>query len=129
VADIAAPVTPDKITADGTVTLEKSEIGGLQIDTAHVSGKYAAQVADLAQLQGSGPDLKVNASGRAALDRTSESNLKYHIEATDLAELARLAGQKGVDGAAILDGTLTGNAATLRTTGTLDGSNLFLAVV
>ena len=124
VADIAAPVTPDKITADGTVTLEKSEIGGLQIDTANVSGKYAAQVADLAQLQISGPDLKVNASGRAALDRTSESNLKYHIEATDLAELARLAGQKGVDGAAILDGTLTGNAATLRTTGTLDGSNL-----
>ncbi len=124
VADIDAPITPESITADGRVTLERSEVGGLRIDSAAVEGKYAQQVADLARLQVSGPDLKVDASGRVALDRTSASNLTYHVEALGLAELARLAGQEGVAGSAILDGTLTGNAASLATTGTLDGSNL-----
>jgi autotransporter translocation and assembly factor TamB len=124
VADISAPVTPAAITADGMVSLERSAIGGLVIDTASVNGTYAAQVADLTQLEVSGPDLRVSASGRAALDRTSASNLTYHVEAVNIAELARLAGQASVEGSAVLDGTLTGNAASLQATGTLDGSNL-----
>ena len=124
IADVSAPVTPDAITADGSVRLEKSSVGGLQIDTASVQGKYAAQVADLARLQVNGPDVKVDASGRLALDETSASNLKYHVDATNLAELARLAGQKDVGGAAILDGTISGNRSSLQLKGTLDGSNL-----
>jgi len=124
IADVSAPITTETITADGTVSLERSNVGGLHIDTASVDGRYAQQVADLARLQVTGPDLKVDASGRVALDRSSASNLKYHVEATNLAELARLAGQAGVDGAALLDGTLTGNAASLEATGTLDGSNI-----
>lgn len=124
IADVTEPVTPDAITADGRVTLSSSEIGGLRIDSANVEGRYAAQVADLTRLQASGPDVTVDAAGRVALDRASASNLKYHVEATDLAALAKLAGQEGIQGAAILDGTLTGNAASLATTGTLDGSNL-----
>lgn len=122
--DLDAPITPETITADGTIALERSEVGGLRIDTAEVDGKYLAQVADLAAFTVNGPDLRVEASGRVALDRTSTSSLKYHIEATNLAELARLAGQTGVDGAAIVDGTMEGNAASLRTTGTLDGSHI-----
>ena len=43
------------------------------------------------------------------LDSTTDSNLKYHVEASDLATLGRLAGQQGLDGSIILDGTLTGN--------------------
>ena len=66
----------------------------------------------------------MEASGRFALDRTSASNVKYHVDAINLTELARLAGQAGVGGTAILDGTITGNAASLQATGTLDGSNL-----
>ena len=123
-ADITAPVTQESIAAEGTVALEKSTVGGLAIDDASVEGKYAAQVADLKRLQVNGPDVKVDASGRMALDRTSESNLKYHVEAIDLAELASLAGQTGVEGSAVLDGTVAGNAASLQTTGTLDGSNV-----
>ncbi len=123
-ADITAPVTPESIAADGRVALEKSTVGGLAIDDAGVEGKYAAQVADVKRLQVNGPDVKVEASGRVALDRTSDSNLKYHVEAIDLTELGRLAGQTGVDGSAVLDGTVTGNAASLQTTGTLDGSNV-----
>ena len=88
--------------------------------------QHAAEVADLQALQVSGPDLKVDASGRVALDRTSASNLKYHVEAIDVGALGRLAGRKDLAGSAVLDGAVTGNAASLQTTGTLDGSNLGL---
>ena len=124
IADLTAPVTADTINANGTVTLEQSTVGGLRIDAANVDGTYAAQVADLTRLDLKGPDLLLNASGRVALDKTSASNLQYHIEATNLGELAKLAGQSGIEGSATLDGKLTGNAALLTTTGTLDGSNL-----
>ena len=123
-ADITAPITPEAITADGTRRAGAVDGRRAAIDNASVEGKYAAQVGDLKRLQVNGPDVKVDASGRVALDRTSASNLKYHVEAIDLAELARLAGQTDVDGSAVLDGTVTGNAASLQTTGTLDGSNL-----
>ena len=124
VRDITAPITPDAITAEGTLTLAGSNVGGLKIDTADIQGKYAAQIGDLTKLQVSGPDLKADASGRIALDRASASNLKYHVEATNLAELGKLAGQTGIEGAVSIDGTVTGNAASLQTGGTLNGSNL-----
>lgn len=122
--DISAPVTPDAVAAEGRATLTASTIGGLRIDSAAVEGKYADQAGDLSKLDIAGPDLKVGASGRLALDRNHNSNLKYHVEATNLPELAKLAGQSAVGGAATLDGTLTGNAASLSTTGTIKGSNL-----
>jgi autotransporter translocation and assembly factor TamB len=124
IADVSAPMTPAAIRADAAVALEKSSIGGLALDTARVEGKYAAEVADLKTLQVSGPDVKVDASGRVALDQTSASDLKYHVEAIDLGELGRLAGQSDLSGSAVLDGTITGNARSLQTTGALDGSNL-----
>jgi hypothetical protein len=124
IADVSAPITPAALTADGAVALEKSTIGGLAVDTARVEGKYAGEVADLKALQVSGPHVKVDASGRVALDRTSASNLKYLVEAIDLGELGRLAGQADLSGSAVLDGTITGNARSLQTTGALDGSNL-----
>jgi autotransporter translocation and assembly factor TamB len=124
IADVSAPMTPAALTADGAVALEKSTIGGLAVDTARVEGKYAGEVADLKTLQISGPDVKVDASGRVALDQASASNLKYHVEAIDLGELGRLAGQADLSGSAVVDGTITGNARSLQTTGALDGSNL-----
>ena len=124
IADVTAPLTVEGLSADGQMTLEGSTVGGLQIDRAAVDGKYAARVGDLKTLQVAGPDLKVDAAGRLALDRTSSSNLKYHVEAANLAELSKLAGREGVGGAAVLDGTVTGNAASLQTTGKLDGSNV-----
>ncbi len=124
IRDVSAPMTPDAISAEGSATLTSSTIGGLNIDHAAVEGKYSDQAGDLTTLEIAGPDLKANASGRVSLDRKSSSNLKYHVEATNLPELAKLAGQAGVGGAATLDGTLTGNAASLSTTGTLNGSNI-----
>lgn len=124
VSDLSAPITPDAVTADGTLTLTQSTVGGLEIDSAAIEGKYAQQVGDITRVTVTGPDLKVDASGRLALDRTSQSNLKYHVDAVNLEPLATLAGQTAVKGAATLDGTLTGNAASLATTGTLNGSGL-----
>ena len=124
VRDIGAPVTPDAITADGTLTLTPSSVGGLRIDSAGVEGRYASHVGDITRLSVAGPDVKLEASGRLALDRSSQSNLKYHIDAVNLEQLAQLAGQSAVKGSATLDGTLTGNAASLVTTGTLNSSDL-----
>ncbi len=124
IGDISAPITPDAITADGQAALKPSTIGGLRIERADLQGKYAAQVGDITKFDIAGPDVKANAAGRLALDRSSQSNLKYHVEAINLPELAKLAGQTGVTGAAILDGTLTGNAAALQANGTLNGSNV-----
>jgi autotransporter translocation and assembly factor TamB len=124
IPDVSAPITPAALTADGTVALEKSTIGGLAVDTARIEGKYVAEVADLKTAQITGPAVKVDASGRVALDQTSASNLKYHVEAIDLADLGRLAGQQDVSGSAVLDGTITGNARSLQISGALDGSNL-----
>ena len=124
IRNISAPITVDAVTADGTLALTQSTVGGLKIDSAAVEGKYAAQAGDIVKLNVAGPDVRVEASGRLALDRTSASNVKYHVDAINLTELARLAGQTGVGGTAILDGTISGNAASLQATGTLDGSNL-----
>jgi hypothetical protein len=124
IADVTAPITRDAVAADGTVAFERSTIGDLQIDNASVEGRYASQVGDLSRLTLAGPDVKVEASGRVAVDQTSSSNLTYHIEAIDLPSLARLAGLESVDGSAVLDGTLTGNAVSLQTTGTMKGSGL-----
>jgi len=124
IRDVSAAITPDALGVEGGAALTSSTIGGLKIDRASVEGKYRAQAGDLTRLEIAGPDLKANASGRLSLDRDSSSNLKYHVEAANLSELAKLAGQAAVGGAATLDGALTGNAASLSTTGTLKGSNI-----
>ncbi|MCA1651483.1 MAG: translocation/assembly module TamB domain-containing protein [Acidobacteria bacterium] len=124
IADLTAPVTVEGVSADGSLTLESSTVGGLRIDRGNIEGKFVSQVADLVKAEIAGPDVKANASGRLALDRTSTSNLMYHIEASDLVSLGSLAGQEGLTGSAILDGSITGNAASLQTTGTLDGSSV-----
>jgi autotransporter translocation and assembly factor TamB len=124
VKDPSAPITPDGIAADGRLTLTPSEIAGLKIDSADIQGQYANRRGTLRQATLKGPDLDVQASGPIALDQTGQSNVTYHVAATNLERLGRLANQPGLGGSAILDGVVTGNAASLKTSGTLDGSNL-----
>ena len=124
IADLAAPITPEAITADGHVSLTPSTVGGLKIDKVSVDASYANQVGEVRQLTLSGPDVKAEASGRVALDQSSASDLKYRIDAINIAELARLAGQEAIGGSATLEGTVTGNRSALKTAGTLDGSKL-----
>jgi autotransporter translocation and assembly factor TamB len=124
VADLSAPITPESIKGAGQITLAKSSVGGLAIESAAVDAAYANNIGDVKQFTLNGPDVKAEASGRVALDQASSSDLKYRIEAINIPELAKLAGQEGIGGSAIVEGTITGNRSSLTTTGTLDGSNL-----
>lgn len=124
IADLTAPITPEAITAAGQVTIADSTVGGLNIDSANIDAVYANQVGDIKTFTLASPDVTAEISGRLALDQTSSSDLKYHIEAIDIPALATLAGQEGVGGSATIDGTVTGNRASLVTSGTLDGSNI-----
>jgi autotransporter translocation and assembly factor TamB len=123
-ADLHQPVTPETIEASGTVTVGPSIVGALQIESATVVGHYRDLVGDLTQLEVKGPDLTLKASGPLALNRTSSSNVKYHVDATNLTEIGKLAGLSGLEGSAVVDGTLTGNAASLQSSGTLAGNEL-----
>jgi autotransporter translocation and assembly factor TamB len=124
IADLTADLTPASFSADGRVTLTPSLLGGLQIEGADVEGRYEAEVADLKRAQIKGPDVVLDASGRLALDRTSSSSLTYHIDARDISEAGAIAGQKGLDGSVVLDGMVSGNAASLEAKGTLAGNGL-----
>jgi hypothetical protein len=121
--DVSAPLTPDAITADGRVTLANTNVAGLEITTADIQGQYADRRGELRQAMIKGPDLDVQASGPIALDETGSSNVKFHVGATDLAALGKLANQP-IGGSAVIDGTLTGNASSLNVAGMLDGSNI-----
>ena len=124
--DTTAPVviTPDAVAVDGRLTLTPSEIGGLKIDAADLQGQYADRRGTIRQLTLKGPDIEMTASGPIALDRTGQSNLTYHVAATNLENLGKLFDQAGLAGSAVLDGTITGNEVALKTTGSLNGSHL-----
>jgi translocation and assembly module TamB len=124
VENLAADITPAAFGFDGQVALDPSLVGGVQIEGADVIGRFANEVADLTRLHVTGPDVIVDASGRLALNRTSASNLTYHVDATDIADVGRLAGQSDLSGSVVLDGNVAGNAESLRTTGTMVGSAL-----
>ncbi len=113
--DLAAPITAASIDVDGRVVLAPSLIGGVQVAGADVEGRYAAETADITRLHVDGPDVTLDASGRLALGRAGTSDLKYRINASDITELGRIAGRSGLDGTLALDGTITGNAASLET--------------
>jgi translocation and assembly module TamB len=122
--DMTAPVTAAAFGFEGQVALDPSLVGGVQIAGASVKGRYAAEVADLEALQIKGPDVELDASGRLALDRSSASNLTYHVDARDISEVGEIAGQKGLEGSVVLDGTVTGNRSALQIDGKLSGSAL-----
>jgi hypothetical protein len=123
VAGLSAPITPDSISADGRLTLTKSDVAGLAIDTADVQGQYANRRGTLRAASIKGPDLDVQASGPIALDQSGQSNVKYRVASSDLQSLGKLVNQP-LSGSLVLDGTLTGNAASLETTGSMNGSNI-----
>ena len=114
IRDVNAPITPDAITADGKLGPEQSTVGGLRIDSGRRRRPYAAQVGDMTALTVTGPDVK--------LDRLRPNRARPHDRLEP--EIPRRRDQPGGAGAAgrtgrrrrqrpSLDGTLTGNAASL----------------
>lgn len=123
IANISGPMNADAVTANGQLGLLNSEVAGLKIDSANVQGQYANRRGALQQASIKGPDLQLDASGPIALDSTGQSNLKYHVDATNLPALGKLFNQS-LSGSATLDGTLSGNLSALTARGTLKGSDL-----
>jgi autotransporter translocation and assembly factor TamB len=123
IQDLSAPITPDSISADGRVTLTDSELAGVKLNAADIDGQYAERRGTLRQATVKGPDIEVEASGPIALDTTGSTNVKYHVVTTDIAPIGNRFDQQ-VSGSATVDGTITGNATSLQTTGTVNGSNL-----
>ncbi|HYS27507.1 MAG TPA: translocation/assembly module TamB domain-containing protein [Vicinamibacterales bacterium] len=117
-------VTPESIDASGRVDMNRSTIGGIDIDTAVVDGTYQDRAGNLNQLVVDGPDLHVKGQGPIALNDTGTSNLALHVETPSLDRLGRLFGQPDLKGAATVDATITGNGQELKAAGMLDGSNL-----
>jgi autotransporter translocation and assembly factor TamB len=116
-------ITADGMTADGKVTLAQTNVAGLQIDTADVEGNYANRRGTIRQASVKGPDLDVTASGPIALDESGQTNVTLHAAATNLADIGKLVKQP-ISGTATVDATVTGNATSLKASGTLDASNV-----
>lgn len=123
VPDIAGPVRPETLEAKARVALAESAIGGIDIESGAIDADLGDGTAAVRDITIAGPDLNVKASGQIALTPAGASNLTYHVASPSLDEIGRLLGQP-LKGAAIVDGTVSGTHAELRTTGTLDGREL-----
>ena len=121
--DYASGVTADSVDASGRVSLERSTVAGLTIESAVVDGRYADRQGHLAELTVTGPEVNVKGQGDLALNEDGASNLTLHVESTALERIGEIVGQP-IKGTAIVDATVTGNARELQASGTLDGSNL-----
>ena len=120
---VAAGVTADNVNGTARVVLEPSTIGGLAIDRATLDGDYRDRSGEIRQFEIAGRDLNAKASGTLTLKDTGESNLVFEADSPRLEELGKLV-DVSVSGLARIDGTVTGNRATLRAAGRLNGSGL-----
>lgn len=123
IRDYARGLGVDSVDASGRVNIANSRIGELAIDTAVVDGTYANRAGNLNQIAVVGPELKLQGRGPIALDDTGASNFTFHAESPSLDRFGRLIAAP-LKGSAIVDATITGNAADLTTKGSLTGSNI-----
>ena len=116
-------VTVDSIDIAGRVTLSSSTIGSLAIDSAVAQGQYANRAGNLDTLEIKGVDVNVTANGPVSLADTGSTKLTVHAESASLERVGTLVSQP-LQGAAVVDATVTGNATKLEARGTLKGSDV-----
>lgn len=124
VADVLVPVSLDSVSASGRVELGPSKVGSLALDQAVVEGEFANATARLEQVIVGGRDVEVKASGTLALGTFGESDLQYHLQLGNLSAIGELAGQPQAQGSLTMEGRVTGNRTSLRTSGSMKGSNV-----
>ncbi len=112
----------DNLSLSGRLNLSASTIAGVQIDQAAFNGEYAQRSGTIRQLTVTGPDALLKASGPISFTDRGQSNLAYELQTATLDRIGKLVNQP-LQGGATLNGRLTGNASTLRATGTLKASN------
>src|SRR4030095_15647882 len=116
-------VTVDSIDIAGRVTLSSSTIGDLAIDSAVVQGNYANRAGNLDTLEVKGVDVNVTAKGPVSRADTGSTQLTVHAETASLERVGKLTSQP-VEGSAVVDATVTGNATKLEANGTLNGCHV-----
>jgi hypothetical protein len=123
ISGVSGGVTPDNVSGHAQVNLEPSDVGGLALQSASLDADYQHQIADVRRLEIVGRDLNANASGTLALGTAGDSQLAFHADSPRLAEIGKLF-DTPISGIAKVDGTLTGNRAELKATGTASGDVL-----
>ncbi|HEY7171981.1 MAG TPA: translocation/assembly module TamB domain-containing protein [Vicinamibacterales bacterium] len=116
-------VTPDTVAGTVKLTLDRSTIGGLAIERGSLDADYHEQSGEIRQLEVVGRDVNVTAKGALALNDSGQSNLTFHADTPNLAEIAKLV-DVPLTGIAKVDGTLTGNRTELQAKGTLIGDGV-----
>src|SRR5262245_1694700 len=123
VAHVSEGITADTIEATGTVNLQPSTIGGLNISKATLDAAYRDSSADVRSLEVLGPDLNVQAKGKLALNESGSSSLTVQANTPNLDAVAKLVNQP-LAGIASVDATVTGNRHQLEARGTLTGDGV-----
>jgi autotransporter translocation and assembly factor TamB len=116
-------VTPDSVQATGTVSLQPSTIGKLDITRATIDGDYHNATADIRAFDAVGRDVNVHASGTVALGESGASNLTVHADTSNLEAVGQLVDQP-LAGIGAVDAKVTGNRRELRIAGHATGDGI-----
>ena len=116
IPDVRARVL-DVLQLHGRVDVRDSRVGPVRVDRVDADGAFSPDRLDLRSLDVSGPGLEVTARGGVALADRGQSDAVYHANVRDLAPLGDLAGVS-LRGSGIVEGTVSGQRASLRTDGT-----------
>lgn len=123
VAHLSAGPTPDAVAGTARLTLERSVVGGLAIESGSLDADLRDEVVDIRTLELVGRDLNVTANGTLALDDHGQSNLSVRADSPRLEALGTLF-DIPVSGIAKVDATVTGNRSALAAAGTLSADGL-----
>jgi autotransporter translocation and assembly factor TamB len=123
IAGVSGGVTVDNVAASGKVDLERSSIGGVEIERATVDGDYRDSAGTIRTLEVVGRDLNVTASGALALNETGQSNLTLRADSPSLDRIGTLVGRP-LAGIAQIDATVTGNKTELQAAGHFTGNGI-----
>ncbi len=122
-ASVSLPsmTSPSLEAASGRVALalDPSRIAGQDVRRAQLDASLSNSLADVRQLTLDSGATTAEASGHVALGTSGESNLTYKVSAGNLTEVGRLANIPDIAGAAVVEGSVSGNRDRLRSKGTL----------
>ena len=105
------------------LSLNPSRIAGQDVRRAALDASLSNGLVDVRQLALDSGATTAEASGRVAIGTSGESDLRYRVSAGNLAEIGKLVNLPDVGGAAIVEGTVSGNRGRLRTQGMLRLTN------
>jgi autotransporter translocation and assembly factor TamB len=108
--------------AEGSVLLSESRVGGVAIERMALSGAANDAVVELREFAISGPTMIASASGTVALDGATPTNATYQLTVPQLGAFAELLGRE-LGGGLQAQGEVAGTE-TLRIIGSASGSSL-----